>query len=83
LQNQIRNTEKNVREEVNKGLERARAIDKQEILLLNSGLDEMHKNMQVNERQTIQQDELVKQLQEKVSSTEKMVMDIAVFQAQA
>jgi hypothetical protein len=43
----------------------------------------MHKNMQVNERQTIQQDELVKQLQEKVCSTEKMIMDIAVFQAQA
>jgi hypothetical protein len=83
LQNQIRTTEKNVRDEVNKGLEQARASDKQEIQLLKSSLDEMHKNMQVSERQTIQQDELVKQLQDKVSSTEKMVVDIALFQAQA
>jgi hypothetical protein len=83
LQNQIRNTEKNVREEVNKGLEQARASDKQEIQLLKSSLDEMHKKMQVSERQTIQQDELIKQLQDKVSSTEKMVVDIALFQAQA
>jgi hypothetical protein len=83
LQNQIRNTEKNVREEVNKGLEQARASDKQEIQLLKSSLDEMHKNMQESERQTIQQDELIKQLQVKVSSTEKMVVDIALFQAQA
>jgi hypothetical protein len=83
LQNQIRNAEKNVREEVNKGLEQARASDKQEIQMLKSSLDEMHKNMQVSERQTIQQDELIKQLQDKVSSTEKMVVDIALFQAQA
>ena len=39
--------------------------------------------MKVSERWVIQQDELVKQLQDKVSSTEKMVVDIAVFQAQA
>jgi hypothetical protein len=31
----------------------------------------------------IQQDELVKQLHAKVNSTENMVVDIAVFQAQA
>lgn len=39
--------------------------------------------MQVSERRTIQQDELVKQLQDKVSSTVKMAVDIALFQAQA
>jgi hypothetical protein len=39
--------------------------------------------MQVRERHTIKQDELVKQLQDKVSSTEKMVVDIALFQSQA
>ena len=83
LQNQIKTTEKNVRDEVNKGMEQGRANDKQEIQLLKSGLDEMHKNMQVSERRTIQQDELVKQLQDKVSSTKKMVVDIALFQAQA
>jgi ABC-type phosphate transport system auxiliary subunit len=83
LQNQIRTIEKNVIDENNKGLEYARASDKQEIQLLKSSVDEMHKNMQVSERRTIQQDKLVKQLQDKVNSTEKMVVDIAVFQAQA
>jgi hypothetical protein len=39
--------------------------------------------MQVSERWTIQQDELIKQLQDKVNSNEKMVVDIALFQAQA
>jgi hypothetical protein len=43
----------------------------------------MHEKMQVSERQTIQQDELVKQLQDKVNSTKKMVVDIVLFQAQA
>jgi hypothetical protein len=43
----------------------------------------MQKKMQVSERQTIQQDELIKQLEDKVSSTEKMVVDIELFQAQA
>ena len=69
LRDQIRNIEKNIRDEVNKGLEKARAVDRQEIQLLKSGL--------------VQQDELVKQLQNKVSYIEKMVMDIAGFQAQA
>jgi hypothetical protein len=73
----------NVKEEVNKGMEKARASDKQEIQLLKSSLDEMHKKLQVSERQTIQQDELIKQLQDKFSSTEKMVVDITLFQAQA
>jgi hypothetical protein len=31
LQNQLKNTEKNIREEINKGLEQARAVDKKEI----------------------------------------------------
>ena len=82
LQNQIKTTETNVRDEVNKRLEQARASDKQEIQLIKSSLDEMHKNMQVSERQTIQQDVLVKQLQDKVSSNEKMVVDITLFQDQ-
>jgi hypothetical protein len=43
----------------------------------------MDKKMQVRERHTIKQDELIKQLQDKVSSTEKMVVDIALFQSQA
>ena len=39
--------------------------------------------MQVSKRQTIQQHELVKKLQDKVNSTKKMVVDIALFQSQA
>jgi hypothetical protein len=83
LQNQIRTTKKNVRDEVNKGLEQARASDKKEIQLFKSSLDEMHKNMKVSEIRTIQQDDLIKQLQDKVSSNEKMVVDIALFQDQS
>ena len=48
LKNQIRNAEKNVREEVNKGPEQVRATDKQEIQLLKSSLDEMHKKTLVH-----------------------------------
>jgi hypothetical protein len=36
LQSQLKNTEKNIREEINKGLEQARVVDKQEIQLLKS-----------------------------------------------
>ena len=83
LRDQIKNIENNIKREVSKGLEKARVVDRQEIQLLKSSLDEMHKKMQVRERHTIKQDELVKQLQDKVSSTEKMVVDIALFQSQA
>jgi hypothetical protein len=49
LQSQIKNTEKNIREEINKGLEQARVVDKQEIQLLKSSLDEMYKKMQASQ----------------------------------
>ena len=39
--------------------------------------------MQVSKRQTIQQDKLIKQLQDNISSTDKMVVDTTMFQAQA
>jgi hypothetical protein len=83
LQNQIRITETNVRDEVNKGLEHARDGDKNEIQLLKTSLDEMHKNVQASEIWASQQDELVKQLQAKLDLTENMVINIIVFQAQA
>jgi hypothetical protein len=60
LQCQIRNTEKNIRDELNKRLEQARVVDKQEIQMLKSSLDEMYKKMQASQGQTIQQEELVK-----------------------
>ena len=53
LQIQIRNTEKNIRDEINNGLEQAKATDKQEIQLLKSSLDEMYKKMQANQVQVI------------------------------
>jgi hypothetical protein len=83
LQNQIRTTEKNVKDKVNKGIEQARASDKQEIQLLKSSLDEMHKNVQEREKRAIRQSELVKQVQAKLNLIESMVIDITIFQAQA
>jgi hypothetical protein len=73
--------EKNVRSEINRGLEQARASDKHEIQQLKSNLEEMHKNVHASIGQAIQQSELVKQLQDKVSLTENMVIDIIFFQA--
>jgi hypothetical protein len=83
LQSQIKNIEKNIREEINKGLEQARSIDKQEIQLLKSSLDEMNKKMQMSQVQVIWQEELVRQLQSKLNSTEGQVVDIIDFQTQA
>ena len=81
LQNKIRTTEKNVRDKFNKGFEQDRDSDKQEIQLLKSSLDEMHKNVQASENQAIHQSELVKKVHSKLNLTESMVIDITVFQA--
>ena len=62
LQSQIKNTDKNIRDEINKGLEQAKAVDKQEIQLLKFSLDEMYKNMQASQEQVIQQEELARKL---------------------
>jgi hypothetical protein len=43
----------------------------------------MHRNIQASQGRATQQDDLVRQLQVEVSSTENMIVDIAVFQAQA
>jgi hypothetical protein len=83
LQNQIKTVEEDVRSEVNKGFEQMRANDRQEIQQLKSNLEEIHKTAQASQGRVIQQEELVRQLQAKLSSTESMVVDITVFQAQA
>jgi hypothetical protein len=70
LQSQIINTEINIIDEINKGLEQARAVDKHEIQLFKLSLDEMYKKMQSSQGKLIQQEELVRQLQDKLSSTE-------------
>jgi chromosome segregation ATPase len=83
LQDQMKTVEKNVWSEVNKSFEQIRASDKQEIQQLKSSLEEMHRNIQASQGRATQQDELVRQLQAKVSSTENMIVDITMFQAQA
>jgi hypothetical protein len=83
LQSQIMVVEKNVRNEVNKELEQARANDRQEIQQLKSNLEEIHKTAQASQGWVIQQEELVRQLQAKLSTTESKVVNITVFQAQA
>jgi hypothetical protein len=74
------------KERQNRGLQRpeqARASDQQEIQQLKSNLEEIRKTVQTSQGQVIQQEEIVRQLQAKLSSTESMVVDIALFQAQA
>jgi hypothetical protein len=80
LQNQLKDTEKNIKEEINKGLEQARAADKQEIKLLKSSLDELCKKMQNSQGQATQQEELARQLQERLNSIQNQVIDLKVFQ---
>jgi peptidoglycan hydrolase CwlO-like protein len=45
LQDQLKDTEKNIKEEINKILEQARATDKQKIQSLKTILDEMNEKM--------------------------------------
>jgi phage-related tail protein len=60
LQDQLKNAEKNIREEVNKILEQARAVERKEIQSLKSSLDEMNQRIQASQVQVTQQKELVK-----------------------
>jgi hypothetical protein len=83
LQRQLKDTEKNISEEINKGLEHARTVDKQEIQMLKASLNEMYMKMQASRGQATQQEELTKQLQERLDSIQNQVIDMKVFQAQA
>jgi hypothetical protein len=80
LQDQLKNAEKNIREEVNKSLEQARAVERQEIQSLKTSLDEMNQRIQASQVQVTQQKELVKQLQAKLNLTEGRVVDLKAFQ---
>ena len=53
LQDQIRHTENNIQEAVNQRVEYARTIDKQEMQLLKSSLDEVNKQMKMSLVQVI------------------------------
>ena len=54
LQNQIKTAEQSVRNEMNKGFDKIRACDRQEIQQLKINLDEMHKNSQESREMAIQ-----------------------------
>jgi hypothetical protein len=60
LQSQMRNTKNNIRDEINKGLEKDRVVDKQEIQMLKSSLNEMYKNVKAIQGQFIHQEESIK-----------------------
>jgi len=83
LRDQIRNTENNIKSEVSKGLKQSRAKDRKKIQQLKSDLEEIHKTAQESQGQVIQQEVLIRKLQDKLSSTERKVVNITVFQAQA
>jgi chromosome segregation ATPase len=70
LQTQIAAVETNARNEAYKDLEQARAADQQEIKQLKSNLEQMHQSAQISQTQVNQQEELIKQLQSKLNSTE-------------
>jgi hypothetical protein len=68
LQNQLKETERSINQEINKGLERARFNDIQEIQKLKASLDEANLKIQVSQAHVLQQEELNKQLQNKINS---------------
>jgi hypothetical protein len=82
LQDQIRHTENNIREEVNQRVENARTADEQEMQLLKSSLEEANKQMQMSQVQVIQKEELVRQLQAELKTIEGKFVNITTFQAQ-
>jgi hypothetical protein len=83
LQDQLKDTEKNIKAEINKGLEQARAANNQEIQSLKTSLDEMNKKIQTSQIQVIRQEELVRQLQAKLNSIKGQVIDLNVFHDQS
>jgi hypothetical protein len=80
LQDQLKNDEKNIREEVSKSLEQTRAFERLEIQSLKSSLDEMNQRIQASQVQVAQQKELAEQLQTKLNLMEGWVIDLKDFQ---
>jgi hypothetical protein len=79
LQGQLKENEKRIEEGINKGLDQARAGDKQEIQSLKTSLSEMEERVQTSQMQ----EEIINQLQTKLKSIEDLVIDLKVFQAQS
>jgi hypothetical protein len=83
LQSQLKETERSISREIDQGLERARCNDIQEIKKLKAILDEANLKIQVSQAQVLQQQEMNKQLQNKMSSIQNQVVEMEAFQAQA
>jgi chromosome segregation ATPase len=81
LQDQLKNVEKNIREEVSKILEQTKAVERLEIQLLKSSLDEMNQKIQASQVQVTQQKEHAKHLQARLNLMEDQVIDLKDFQA--
>jgi hypothetical protein len=83
LEAKLATAEANARDQVNTGLEQARAADQREIEWLRSDLEQIHQLAQTNQAQVSQQEELIRQLQVKLNSAESQVIDIRIFKSQA
>jgi hypothetical protein len=83
LQSQLKETERSISREIDQDLERARCNDIQEIKKLKASLDEAKLKIQVSQAQVLQQQEMNKQLQNKMSSIQNQVVEMEAFQAQA
>jgi ribosomal protein S20 len=79
LQDQLKNAEKNIKEEVSKSLLQTRAAERLEIQLLKSSLDEMNQKIHASQVQIAQQKEHVEQLQVRVNLMEGQVIDMKAF----
>ena len=82
LQGQLKETKRSLIWEINKGLKRSRFNDIQEIQKLKASLDEANLKIQVAQAQVLQQEEMNKQLQNKINSIQNQVVELEIFQAQ-
>jgi hypothetical protein len=83
LEAKLATTEAAARDQVNTGIEQARAADQKEIERLKSDLEQTQQVAQTSQSQISQQEELIEQLQAKLNFTESQVIDIGIFQSQA
>jgi hypothetical protein len=82
LQNQLKEIERSISWEINKGLEQARFNDIQEIQKLKASVNEANLKIQASQTQVLQQEEVNKQLQNKINSIQNQVIELEIFQAQ-
>jgi len=83
LESKLATSEENARDQVNTGLDQARAVDQKEIERLRSDLEQISQSAQTNQAQVSQQEELIRQLQVKLNSAESQVINIRIFKSQA